>query len=57
MEIPIKTDLDMPLKAKKQYWSIEWTFPDSKKKIIVSDYQPGAHWGRFGPDLRKKWSF
>ena len=31
-EIPKITDLNTALKAKKQYWSIEWTFQDSKKK-------------------------
>ena len=28
----MKTDLKTPLKDKNQYWSIEWTFLDSKKK-------------------------
>ena len=54
----MKTDLDTPLKAKKQYWSIEWTFPDSKKKESFFQITHRGHTGgSFGPNLPKKWRF
>ena len=57
-KISIKTDLNTPLKAKKQYWSIEWTFPDSKKKKPSFQITHRGHTGwSFGPNLPKNGIF
>ena len=48
-KIPMKTDLDTPLKAKKQYWSIEWTLPDSNKEnSFVENTHRGPQGGVLG---------
>ena len=41
----MKTDLNTSLKDDTQYWSIEWTFLDSKKEKVFVEITHQGHTG------------